>query len=106
MENSSAVSRLSLPAPYVEADVQRCLHRWDELAKQQQDKSFGAWMQQAAMQGHPTQKLLQSVFGNSSYLSRLLLLHPRILYDFLTLGSNQTHAQIMQELSADAPDEY
>jgi len=94
MENIVSKQFASLPAPYAPADAERCLQQWRELAERQEDKTLGSWM----VDEKPLTPLLASVFGNSPYLSHLLLLHPRILHDFITLGADKTYAAIMQNL--------
>ena len=87
MENSSAnsIQYNDLPIAYAPADAVRHLERWEELTGDNLAKP-----------------LLLSVFGNSPYLSRLALLYPGIVHDFMAQGADTTHAAIMAELAEHA----
>jgi len=60
----------ALPRPYSRADADRGLDEWNALAKRQNDRPIA---------NAENQPLLEAIFGNSPYLSRLLLQYPDIL---------------------------
>ncbi len=87
-----------LPQPYSKNDVERCLQQWEDTARHQQDKSLGDWMHKAADDVNPLRPLLLAVFGNSPYLTRLLLLHPALLRDMARLGAATIHARLTADV--------
>jgi len=80
MENSSAV-----PKPYSKTDAERGLQQWAEKAEPKDDTLT---------------PLLAAIFGNSPYLSRLLLLYPSVLLDMAMLGPERAYAQLIAELTS------
>ena len=94
MENSSAIP---LPAPYSQADAERCFGQWGEMAARQQNEALCGWMLVAP--NEPVIRgLMGAVFGNSPYLSHLLLNHPAILRDMLQDGADRMYTGIAEEL--------
>ncbi|MDE3016870.1 MAG: bifunctional [glutamine synthetase] adenylyltransferase/[glutamine synthetase]-adenylyl-L-tyrosine phosphorylase [Pseudomonadota bacterium] len=77
-----------LPKPYSTADASQRREQWQALAGRQ-DKALAAWMRQEALA-----PVLDSVFGNSPYLSRLLLLYPDVLRDLAMQGADAAHVRL------------
>jgi len=89
-----------LPQPYSKDDAKRRLQQWEDAASQQEDKALAGWMRKAASENNPLEPLLASVFGNSPYLARLLLLYPSLLRDVARLGATAAHTRLMADLEA------
>jgi glutamate-ammonia-ligase adenylyltransferase len=91
-----------LPKPYSVNDVQRCAQQWNDAANRQPDGELARWMLAALEPGNTAKPLLEGIFGNSPYLSRLLLLHPDIAHDMAALGADAVYATFTATLN-DAP---
>lgn len=94
----------ALPKPYSIADAARWLQQWEEAAVRHPDADLTHWMQQAAQPVHPARPMLDAVFGNSPYLSRLLLLYPYLLQDFTALGADKAYDCLQAALTVGRPD--
>ena len=95
MENSSV-------RPYSETDLNRWQSQWLDIAREQTGQMLKDWML-TAPQDKTAGPLMAAIFGNSPYLSRLLLSYPQVLYDFITLGADKCHAVVITELAAIDP---
>jgi len=105
MENSSVTSPLIINPcarlmPYRLRDAENCFHKWCELAAAPEYESMSGWMQSVATPQHPLHPLVESLFGNSPYLSHLLMLYPKIFFDMSNAGADAAWATLMQELEA------
>ena len=101
MENSSSliVDLQALPKPYDLRNAERGLENWAEAAREDRNKAWARWMQSVGVPEHPLYPLLAALFGNSPYLSRLLLQHPQILYEVSRSGFDLAWGGLLQELA-------
>jgi len=99
-DNSSILpsSAAILPQPYSKDDAERGLQQWQDAAGQQQDKALGNWMHASTADANPLRPLLAAVFGNSPYLSRLLLLYPALLRDMARIGADVMLTRLADDL--------
>ncbi len=93
-----------LPEPFRQKDVQLGLQRWEESAVHTEDTELAAWMRSVSTPQHPAHALLASVFGNSPYLSRLLLLYPQTLREVTASGIDKAWDKLLAELDYDLPE--
>ena len=96
MENSSLTA---LPKPYYQKDVELGLQKWRQSAEQCNNGVLTTWMQSVAMPEHPVYMLITSLFGNSPYLSHLLLLYPQTVFGVTTTGIDKAWKRLLKELS-------
>ena len=91
------------PHPYYVAEMQHRLQEWHERAVAKGPE--GVWMVDAMLETSALRKLIEAVFGHSSYLSRLLFVYPDILHDFATLGADDCLTQLLKLCDTALPEE-
>ncbi len=84
----------SLPRLYSIQDAKRLRADWLERAAKLEDAALADWM--IASADHP---IVEAVFANSPYLSRLLLKHPSSARDMLNHGAAKTADQLLASLA-------
>jgi glutamate-ammonia-ligase adenylyltransferase len=84
--------------PYSTHDVEKLLTEWQRLGARKEDVILADWMQQAGLPGHPAYTAITAIFGNSPYLSQLLLSYPEILHQALLRDANAVHHTIAASL--------
>ena len=82
------------PVPYAENELPRCLSQWLEHAEKQTVPKIADWMRSAGDMQSEQWPWLAGIFGNSPYLTRLLLQHPDILYQIITDGADMAHTAL------------
>lgn len=90
------------PNPHSITDVERCLLQWKEVADRQQDDSLGAWMR--AISGSSIYPLMRAVFGNSPYLSRLVLHQPALVREIEERGIDAVYERLASAPPGDVAD--
>lgn len=98
----------ALPLPFYLTEMEHRFTEWREraaaLSAHPETQVLGQWMVLASEDGYARQ-VMESVFGHSSYLSRLLFLYPEVLHDFVVWGANATFDALMALCDESVPDE-
>lgn len=90
IEASAAAAPHIPPLPFFGPEMQHRLQEW----------AARGLMPELAAEGTASRKLMEAVFGHSSYLTRLLFLYPEILRDMTAQGADVAFAQVMQAVDA------
>lgn len=92
MENGSSVT----PLPYDLNDVDIGFQKWRELSRG--DTLLGDWMSLVEAPSHPLNPLLAAVFGDSPYLTRLLLHYPDVLFEMSMTSADEAWNMLIASL--------
>ncbi len=87
-----------LPRPASAERVRIGLDRWLERAGQQPEPELASFMNEAA-EDPAGRRLLETVFGNSPFLSQCLVAEPAVLRSFLNHGADAVFADLLDGLA-------
>ncbi|NBX03202.1 MAG: bifunctional [glutamine synthetase] adenylyltransferase/[glutamine synthetase]-adenylyl-L-tyrosine phosphorylase [Alphaproteobacteria bacterium] len=88
------------PLPYAKNELERCTSQWLAQADKPENAAIASWMRSVAQTSGDLWPLLAAIFGNSPYLTRLLLQFPNTLHAMTTLGADIAHANLSATLVA------
>ncbi len=91
-----------MPRPFALDDAQRGWQQWLEVAQKQENRVLADWMQAVAQKRHTYYNVLDALFGNSPFLSRLAHLYPGCLYDAAQSSLEDAYEYALDEMAASA----
>ncbi len=84
--------------PYSSDNVRRLKEEWLESASRRKNTELSDWMKEAVKNAHPANMLIEGVFGNSPFLSKLLIRYPEVLRQSLTCDSDEVYKRTLNSL--------
>ena len=91
---------MKLPQPSSKAAANRGLERWYDQQQRQEDDSLRRFMADVKPSSLVYQ-LLVALFGNSPYLTQLVIQHPQIIRRFVEQGASVTWTQNLAEIDTE-----
>jgi len=92
--------QLGLPLPYSDTMLAHGWAQWQEAATENPSGVLSAWIEETVNPKHECHALLAAVFGNSPYLTRLLLQHPEVMHELSRNGALHAHQAFLHSLRA------